>query len=187
MDYSSKLIVKRSRLQGSVKVSGAKNSSLRLLAASLLTDETIELLNFPNGLSDVIVHLEMLAVLGKECTPLEDTVKITESDKATTTQLIWDGRSIRNTLLILGALTTRFGEGRVPLPGGCKLGERKYDLHVMLLENLGAEVWEEDDFLCAKAKNGRLIGNDIHLPMRSTGATENGILTGVLAKGTTTI
>lgn len=187
MDYSSKLIVKRSRLQGSVKVSGAKNSSLRLLAASLLTDETIELLNFPNGLSDVIVHLEMLAVLGKECTPLEDTVKIAESDKATTTELIWDGRSIRNTLLILGALTTRFGEGRVPLPGGCKLGERKYDLHVMLLENLGAEVWEEDGFLCAKAKNGRLMGNDIHLPMRSTGATENGILTGVLAKGTTTI
>jgi UDP-N-acetylglucosamine 1-carboxyvinyltransferase len=89
-------------------------------------------------------------------------------------------------LLILGALVTRFGEGRVPLPGGCKLGERKYDLHVMLLERLGAKVWEEDDILCAKSK-GKLIGSEIHLPMRSTGATENAILCASLAKGETTI
>src|SRR5690554_1376519 len=187
MDYSSKLIVKKSKLQGSVKVSGAKNSSLRLLAASLLTDETIELFNFPNGLADVIVHLEMLQVLGKVCSPFEDTVRISEIDSKTSTQLKYEGRSIRNTLLILGALTTRFGEGRVPLPGGCKLGERKYDLHVMLLEQLGAEVWEEEGYLCSKAKKGRLVGNDIHLPMRSTGATENAILSGSLAKGTTTV
>src|SRR5690606_27001227 len=92
-----------------------------------------------------------------------------------------------NTLLILGALTARFGEGKVPLPGGCKLGERKYDLHVMLLEQLGAEVWEEGDFLCAKVKGDRLKGNDIFLPMRSTGATENAIICGSLSAGTTTI
>jgi len=86
-------------------------------------------------------------------------------------------------------LVTRFGEGRVPLPGGCKLGERKYDLHIMLLENLGAEVWEEEPgFLCAKVKDGkRLTASDIHLPVRSTGATENSILCASLAKGTTTI
>jgi UDP-N-acetylglucosamine 1-carboxyvinyltransferase len=72
------------------------------------------------------------------------------------------------------------------LPGGCKLGERKYDLHVMLLENLGAKVWEEDNYLCAKV-DGRLVGADIHLPIRSTGATENSIICGSLAKGTTTI
>lgn len=179
--------VSKSRLIGKVNVSGAKNSALRLLAASILTDENVELGNFPNGLSDVGIHLEMLKVLGKETETSGDFVRITETDANTSTVLNWDGRSIRNTLLILGALTTRFGEGRVPLPGGCKLGERKYDLHVMLLERLGAEVWEEEGFLCAKTKGPRLVGTDIHLPIRSTGATENAILCGTLASGTTTI
>jgi UDP-N-acetylglucosamine 1-carboxyvinyltransferase len=187
MIKSKTLSITKSRLEGQVSVSGAKNSSLRLLAASLLTDETVFLTNFPNGLLDVQVHLEMLCVLGKTYTRLNDTVTIGEIDSNTTTELNWDGRSIRNTLLILGALTTRFGEGRVPLPGGCKLGERKYDLHVMLLENLGARVWEENDYLCAKVDGGRLKGNNINLPMRSTGATENAIICGTLASGTTTI
>ncbi|MCE7053711.1 UDP-N-acetylglucosamine 1-carboxyvinyltransferase [Algoriphagus sp. AGSA1] len=181
------LKVTKGTLQGKVKVSGAKNSSLRLLAASILTDENVELYNFPNGLLDVQVHLEMLKVLGKEYYSNEDYVKISESEANTTTVLDWKERSIRNTLLILGALTARFGEGKVPLPGGCKLGERKYDLHVMLLERLGAEVWEEDDFLCAKAKDGRLKGNSIHLPMRSTGATENSIIAASLAEGSTVL
>lgn len=180
------LTVRRGRLHGHVKLSGAKNSALRLLAASLLTDETVFLSNFPNGLLDVKIHLDMLKVLGKDYICLGDTVTITEDNARLTQKLIWDERSIRNTLLILGALTTRFGEGRVPLPGGCKLGERKYDLHVMLLERLGATVWEEDGYLCAKSE-GRLKGNDIHLPMRSTGATENAILCGTLAEGTTTV
>jgi UDP-N-acetylglucosamine 1-carboxyvinyltransferase len=187
MKNTDTLIVKKSKLEGIVRVSGAKNSSLRLLAASLLTDELIELDNFPNGLSDVKIHLDMLRVLGKDYETKGDQVKITETDSRTSTSLDWEGRSIRNTLLILGALTARFGEGRVPLPGGCKLGERKYDLHVMLLENLGAEVWEEDNYLCAKAKTGRLVGSDIYLPLRSTGATENSIIAASLAKGTTTI
>lgn len=180
------LKIKKGTLKGKVKVSGAKNSSLRLLAASLLTEGDIELSNFPNGLLDVQVHLEMLEVLGKSFTSEGDFVKISEDETKTTNHLKWEDRSIRNTLLILGALTARWGEGRVPLPGGCKLGERKYDLHVMLLENLGAEVWEEDDYLCAKV-NGRLKGNEIILPMRSTGATENSIICASLAEGTTTL
>lgn len=186
MNYNSKVIVEKSRLEGVVKISGAKNSSLRLLAASLLTEETVELSNFPNGLLDVKIHLDMLEVLGKKYETKGDYVKITEVAGNSITTLKWDERSIRNTLLILGALTARFGEGRVPLPGGCKLGERKYDLHVMLLERLGAKVWEEDDYLCAKS-DGRLIGTDIFLSMRSTGATENAIICGSLAKGTTTV
>lgn len=182
------LIVTKAVLSGKVKVSGAKNSALRLLAASILTDETVELNNFPNGLLDVQVHLDMLKVLGKDYSAFEDNVVIKEV-KSGVTSLDWTERSIRNTLLILGALVTRFGEGRVPLPGGCKLGERKYDLHVMLLENLGAEVWEEEPgFLCAKVKNGkRLTASDIHLPMRSTGATENSIICASLAQGITTL
>ncbi|MBS9525880.1 UDP-N-acetylglucosamine 1-carboxyvinyltransferase [Litoribacter alkaliphilus] len=187
LNYTSNILVRKSKLEGKVRLSGAKNSALRLLAASLLTDEKVELTNFPNGLLDVKVHLDMLKVLGKEIQTFEDVAYITELDSKTSTILNWEGRSIRNTLLILGALTTRFGEGRVPLPGGCKLGERKYDLHVMLLEQLGAKVWEEDDYLCAKVESGRFKGNDIHLPMRSTGATENSILCATLAKGQTTI
>ncbi|WP_209399704.1 UDP-N-acetylglucosamine 1-carboxyvinyltransferase [Pseudozobellia sp. WGM2] len=185
MEQDKTLRIKKGTLAGSVKVSGAKNSSLRLLAASLLTKGSIELKNFPNGLLDVQVHLNMLEVLGKKCKAIEDEITIEEKNSTITT-LEWSGRSIRNTLLILGALTARHGYGRVPLPGGCKLGERKYDLHVMLLENLGARVWEEGDYLCAEAKMG-LVAKDIHLPMRSTGATENSIICASLAKGTTTI
>lgn len=178
--------VTKSRLQGQVKVSGAKNSALRLLAAAILTDEPVELNNFPNGLLDAQVHLKMLGVLGKEINSDSDFVKITENQDSVKTVLDWNERSIRNTLLVLGTLTTRFGEGRVPLPGGCKLGDRKYDLHVMIFEQMGAKVWEEDGYLCTKAK-GQLKGCEIHLPIRSTGATENAILCGTLAAGKTTV
>ncbi|QDY70806.1 UDP-N-acetylglucosamine 1-carboxyvinyltransferase [Qingshengfaniella alkalisoli] len=181
------LVVSRSVLQGQVDLCGAKNSALRLLAASLLTAETIRLQNYPSELLDAQVHVRMLEALGKTCTLSNPTdISITEP-RLGIDRLEWDGRSIRNTLLILGALTARQGRGAVPLPGGCKLGERKYDLHVMLLERLGAQVWEEGDYLCAEAPAGGLVGTDIHLALRSTGATENAILAATLAKGKTRI
>lgn len=180
------IIIQKSKLNGQVRLSGAKNSALRLLAASILTGEDIELKNFPNGLLDVKVHLKMLEVIGKNYSTNKDSVLITEDELKTSNHLIWEDRSIRNTLLILGALVARWGEGRVPLPGGCKLGERKYDLHVMLLEKLGATVWEEGDYLCAKVE-GKLKGNTIVLPMRSTGATENSIICASLAYGKTIV
>lgn len=185
-DMNTTIAVQKGKLSGLVKVSGAKNSALRLLAASILTEERIELSNFPNGLLDVKVHLAMLEALGKSYHSTGDTVSITEDYTRVKNILFWEERSIRNTLLILGALTARFGEGRVPLPGGCKLGERKYDLHVLLLERLGARVWEEEGYLCAKV-DGKLKGNDIVLPLRSTGATENTIICASLAKGITTL
>lgn len=182
----SNFIVRKSKLQGDITLSGAKNSALRLLAASILTEEKLTLNNYPAQLLDAEVHVDMLTALGKNCvTTNNESICISEA-ASLSTQLVWDGRSIRNTLLILGALTARFGRGSVPLPGGCKLGERKYDLHVMLLEALGARVWEEGDYLFAEAKTG-LIGADIYLPLRSTGATENAILAGSLAKGITRI
>lgn len=180
------LHVSRSRLAGAVEISGAKNSALRLLAASLLTEERVSLTNYPASLLDAQVHVGMLQALGKSCSVSADTIAI-EEVRPLSEKLDWDGRSIRNTLLILGALTARRGAGRVPLPGGCKLGERKYDLHVMLLERLGARVWEEGDDLCAEAPKGGLVGADIHLAIRSTGATENAILCGTLARGVTRI
>lgn len=182
----SVLSVSRSCLSGAVTLSGAKNSALRLLAASILTGERVTLTNYPAGLLDAQVHVGMLEALGKACGTGNDSVTIEEVCPLSD-QLAWDGRSIRNTLLILGALTARLGAGRVPLPGGCKLGERKYDLHVMLLERLGARVWEEGDYLCAEAPVGGLVGADIHLALRSTGATENAILCASLARGVTRI
>ncbi len=175
------------KLEGQVTLAGAKNSALRLLAASILTSEPITLTQYPAGLLDAQVHVGMLEALGK-IVALDGSEKVTiRENDGLESALVWDGRSIRNTLLILGALTARLGAGRVPLPGGCKLGERKYDLHVMLLEALGARVWDEGDFLCAEAPKGGLVGADIHLPMRSTGATENAIICATLAHGVTRI
>ena len=170
-------------INGEVTVSGAKNNALRLLAASLLTDSPIYLTNYPSGLLDAQIHVEMLEKLGKKCTVHGNVIKI-EKEYDLLSELTWDKRSIRNTLLILGALTARTGFGAVPLPGGCALGERKYDLHVMLLEKMGAKVFQEGNMLCAKAPDG-LKAADIFLPIRSTGATENTILCGTLARGTT--
>ncbi len=181
----STLKIHKSRLVGQIELSGAKNSALKLLTASVLTDEPIELYRSPNGLLDMQVHIGMLKKIGKDCKEGESYLRIEENNKITY-ELFWDDRSIRNSLLILGSLTTRFGEGRVPLPGGCKLGDRKFDLHVMVLERMGVKIWEEDGYLCTKA-DGRLKGCEIYLPIRSTGATENAILCATLAKGITTI
>lgn len=183
---NSVIKVRKSQLSGQVTLAGAKNSALRLLAASLLTEGDVLLRNYPSELLDAQVHVDMLSALGKSVELIDaTTIRICENRKLESS-LIWEGRSIRNTLLILGALTARLGAGSVPLPGGCKLGERKYDLHVMLLEALGARIWEEGDQLCAEAPNG-LVGAEIHLPMRSTGATENAILAASLAKGVSRI
>lgn len=181
---SKKLIVENSKINGKVKLSGAKNSALKLQTASLLTDDDIVLSNFPNGLSDVIIHNQMLEVLGKEVTANGD--KLTIKGKINSDELAWNGRSIRNTLLIWGAVLSRKGLSKVPVPGGCKIGERKYDLHQMVLEKLGARVWIDGEYLCAESP-GRLVGAEIHLPLRSTGATENAIISSCLAEGRTTI
>lgn len=182
---SKKYIICPSKLQGKIKISGAKNSALKLLTASLLTADKVELTNYPSTLSDAKIHVGMLEALGKECQVKGDKIIISEKREISSV-LTWNDRSIRNTLLILGALVTRTGEGKVPLPGGCNLGERKYDLHEMILKSMGAKVWVENDMLCAKAEKG-LKGADIFLPIRSTGATENSILCGCLAKGTTRV
>ncbi|MFB2726372.1 UDP-N-acetylglucosamine 1-carboxyvinyltransferase [Shewanella mangrovisoli] len=183
--YDKKIVVEKSKLEGTVKVSGAKNSVLRLLAASILFDKEVNLTNYPSSLLDVQIHEDMLRYLGKQITVQGEHVVISQQ-KDISTNLEWHDRSIRNTLLILGAAVTKYGYGRVPLPGGCKLGERKYDIHVHVLESLGAKVYEDGEYLVAES-NGRLKGCDIYLRMRSTGATENAILAGCLADGITNI
>lgn len=181
--------VRRSRLEGRVRVSGAKNSVLRLMAASLLSAQPVILRNYPAQLRDAEIHRQMLERLGKTCTishsDAGDVLTIEESSAPAST-LLWEGRSIRNTLLILGALCARTGAGQVPMPGGCNLGNRKYDIHVDVLQALGARVIESEAALEAQAPDG-LIGGDIHLRIRSTGATENALICASLARGTSTI
>jgi UDP-N-acetylglucosamine 1-carboxyvinyltransferase len=175
------------KISGQFKLSGAKNSALKLMTASLLTKDDIVLQRFPGSIMDAKIQIKMLERLGKACTldPETDTISIKEIGLEDSLDG-WDHRSIRNTLLILGCLTARMGKGCVPLPGGCVIGERKYDLHKMVLERLGAEVWEKNGYLFAECKRP-LTGTDIYLPIRSTGATENAILCGSLARGRTRV
>lgn len=182
---SKKFLIKSSVLNGEVSISGAKNSVLKLLSASLLTDDEVILRNYPASLSDAEIHREMLEKLGKKCSVSGNILSI-KKEQHLISDLVWDDRSIRSTLLMLGCILTRNGNASVPLPGGCKLGERKYDIHVYVLESLGAKVWEANDRLYASS-DGRLKGAEIHLSMRSTGATENAILASCLAEGITNI
>jgi len=181
------LEIYKSKVQGTVNLSGAKNSALKLLVASLLTDDDIIFYNFPSKLLDVVTSIQMLKKIGKSIDLNENWIKI-KSSKHINSELQTEVRehSIRTTPLILGALLARKGYGKVPLPGGCKIGERKYDLHVMVLEKMGARIWEEDNYLVGEVQN-KLKGAVIELPIRSTGATENAIIAGVLAEGTTVL
>ena len=173
-----------SKLNGEINITGAKNAVLRHLAASILADEPLKLENYPQNMLDVSLHEEMLQYLGK--TVVHDRNYAIIDGKVNKSELLWDKRSIRNTLLILGALLTKTGYGKVPLPGGCDLGDRKYDIHVGLMRAMGAEVWQEDKYLCAKVAN-RLHGCEYTFPIRSTGATENAMIMASLAEGTTKI
>lgn len=182
-----KLCINQSRLEGLVSISGAKNSALRLLAASLLTGDQVVLDNYPSSLLDAQIHVAMLEKLGKRCHLLGNKSILIEEINGLTSSLEWEGRSIRNTLLILGALTARTGKGAVPLPGGCQLGDRSFDIHELVLRSLGASLWQEGNMLYAEAPKGGLVGADIYLPLRSTGATENAVISGTVARGITRI
>lgn len=179
------IIIYPSEINGRIDIMGAKNSTLKLQVASILSDSKVILSNFPKNMSDVNIQTDMLKVLGKDIYREGNTIQI--SGKVNNSSLLWNERSIRNTLLVLGALLTKTGYGKVPLPGGCPLGERKYDIHIDLMESMGAAVWEEDGYLCAKKTSRKLKSIDYTLPIRSTGATENAILMACLADGTSRI
>lgn len=174
------IVIKPSELNGELYITGAKNAVLRHLAACILTDGKIRITNYPKNMLDVRVQEDMLVYLGKKI--YKDNNSVVIEDSVSTSELIWEKRSIRNTLLILGALLTKTGYGKVPLPGGCPLGDRKYDIHIGLMNAMGAKVWQDGEYLCAKV-DGKLHGCEYSLPIRSTGATENAIIMGVLAQG----
>lgn len=174
------------RLEGTVALSGAKNSALKAVCASILASGQIRLFNMPTKMQDVRKQINLLKTVGAKVCIDNDMVTI---DSSTINE--WDvhcneDESVRTTLLMLGSLLGRFGKARVPLPGGCKIGERKYDLHIYALERLGARIRVTDDgFLVAECDG--LKGTEIEFPIRTTGGTENAMIAASLAKGVTTI
>ncbi len=173
------------KLQGNVKVAGAKNAATKEIVASLLTKETCRLSNVPR-IGDMDVTLEMCKLLGSNHSWLDDGSLQLENSNLTTHEIPFDYTGInRIPILLIGPLLHRFGKALVPFPGGCEIGPRPVDFHIQALEQLGAKVEFKGDTIFLQAEE--LTGAMIELPYPSVGATENIIITATLAKGTTTI
>jgi UDP-N-acetylglucosamine 1-carboxyvinyltransferase len=172
-------------LNGTVRLSGAKNSVLKLMAAALLTPHPVTLRNVPR-LADVRVMAEVVKQLGCQVMPGEDdTITLCAADINSLIAPYELVSKMRASFNVLGALLGRFGEAKVSLPGGCSIGKRGVDLHIKGLEALGAQVELNHGYVEAKAT--RLVGTEIVLDMPSVGATENIMLAAVFAEGQTTL
>lgn len=172
------------RLNGEVRISGAKNAALPILFASLLAEEPIEILNVPM-LRDIESTIEILRELGAKVEHTE-SVRIDASNIHSFCTPYKASKAMRASIWALGPLVSRFGRGEVALPGGCPIGERLIDLHVTGLEELGADVRVESDCLKASVA-GRLIGAHIFMSKVSVGATITVMMSACLATGTTII
>lgn len=171
-------------LSGSVRVQGAKNSALPLLAASVMTRGISVFRNCP-ALSDVQATVEILRHVGCRVYAEGDSLYVDASGPIHPEVPDDLMRRMRSSVIFLGALLGRCGEAALSLPGGCELGPRPVDLHLMALRGLGAEITEASGRLCCRAS--RLRGGRIDLPSASVGATENAMLAACLAEGTTVI
>ena len=176
------------QLNGVLKVSGAKNSSLVLIAAALLTKETLLIKNVPQ-LTDIEVMSEILRNLGANLTKRKNSIEINSEfihNAELPYQLV---HSLRASFFCMGPLLTRLGEAKIPLPGGCNIGARPVDEHIKGLKALGAEVEINKDFVKAQVstKNKKLLGANITLKYPSVGATETILMASCLALGKTTI
>ncbi len=171
-------------LKGEVRVSGAKNAATKELVACLLTDEKVELDNVPQ-IGDVEVTLEMLRDLGAKIESNNGHVTVDASGVTSHEVSAAFSRKNRIPILFLGPLLHRFKEAVIPSLGGCIIGARPVDFHLEALKTMGAEITCDDSVYKAHAK--RLKGAVIELPFPSVGATENVMLSAVLAQGTTII
>ncbi len=173
-------------LVGEIMISGAKNASLPLMAASLVTDETLELTNIPQ-LSDVDTMSQLLINHGTEIRlekQEDDSLTLKLCSKSITNYLApYDiVRKMRASIWVLGPLLARFGEAKVSLPGGCSIGSRQVDLHIAVMEAMGANITIEEGYINAKT-NGRLKGCHFSFAKQSVGATINAIFAAVLCDG----
>ncbi len=176
-------------LNGSIPISGAKNSAIKLMAASILTDQPLRLTNMPR-LADTKFLGELLRQFG---------IAVTENGHGEEQETLFDARQITSTFApydlvrqmrasfnVLGPLLARTGEAKVSLPGGCTIGARPVDLHLQALTALGAVIELDEGYVTATAPNG-LRGAEIEFPFVSVGATEHALLAAVLAQGTTVL
>ncbi len=176
------------KLNGSIEISGAKNSALVLLAASLLTNERIVLQNVPR-LTDIEKMANILRNLGVKIVETHNKLEI-DSQNISIKELPYElVNGLRASFFCIGPLLSKFGEAKVPLPGGCNIGSRPIDEHINGLKALGAEILIEEEIVKANIKGdkSRLIGTNIKLKCPSVGATETLIMAASLAEGRTTI
>lgn len=173
------------KLEGEVRISGAKNAVLPLLAATILTDDPVTIRNVPN-LKDVHTISKIIAGLGVTISYEGDTVYAdasTLSNQFAPYDLV---KTMRASILVLGPLLARYGNAKVSLPGGCAIGSRPVDLHLKAMEALGAKIEVENGYVHASI-DGRLKGGEVVFDMVTVGGTENILMAAVLAEGVTTI
>ncbi|MFD2615519.1 UDP-N-acetylglucosamine 1-carboxyvinyltransferase [Paenibacillus gansuensis] len=183
----SKIIVRGGkRLTGTVKVSGAKNSVLPIIAASILGEEGESVIHDAPPLDDVLTINRLLETLGIAVQYSNETIRV-NAEKVTKTETPYElVRKMRASFLVMGPLLTRLGHARIALPGGCAIGTRPIDQHLKGFEALGAEIGLGQGYIEAKV-DGRLKGAKIYLDVASVGATQNIMMAATLAQGTTTI
>ena len=177
-------IIGGNRLSGSVRISGAKNAVLPILAASLLTADELVLHNVPH-LADVKTMLSLLEGMGVTCHQDGETVRLCAANVTSTVAPYELVKTMRASILVLCPLATRFGSARVSLPGGCTIGARPVDQHIQALLKMGSDVQIDHGFV--DLKSGRLQGTKIVTDMVTVTGTENIMMAAVLAEGRTVI
>jgi len=174
------------RLEGTIRISGAKNAALPIIMSTLLADGVSIISNVPH-LNDVTTTLALLGRLGTSTTVTEKLDVEIDATNITSYEAPYDlVKTMRASILVLGALLTRFGKADVSLPGGCAIGSRPVDLHLKGMEALGATIEVNDGYIRARAEDG-LKGAKILMDTVSVGATENLLMAATMAKGITTI
>ncbi len=171
------------KLRGYVKISGSKNASLPILAATLLSNKKIYLTNLPK-VKDIETMLFLLKSLGSKINELGDKIIIDNSKQKKTFASYNLVKTMRAGILVLGPLLAKFKKAKVSSPGGCSIGVRPIDIHLKALSKLGAKFKIRQGYVIASAPKG-LKGAKIRFPKISVGATENLIIAGSFAKGTT--
>jgi UDP-N-acetylglucosamine 1-carboxyvinyltransferase len=171
-------------LSGEVRVAGAKNAALPIMAASLLTPEPMRVSNLPQ-LNDVATMIKLLERMGVKARRGERIVELDASSVAEAFAPYELVKTMRASILALGPLTARFGEARVSLPGGCQIGQRPVDLHIKGLEAMGAKIAIEEGYIHATAP--RLKGARIFMETVTVTGTENLMMAACLAQGETVL
>ncbi|NTU93929.1 MAG: UDP-N-acetylglucosamine 1-carboxyvinyltransferase [Chlorobiaceae bacterium] len=173
------------RISGTIAASGSKNSALPIIAATLLAPDGIFEINRIPDLQDVRTFSQLLVYLGAEISFDDNLLRISTANLKSIEAPYELVKKMRASIYVLGPLLSRYGHTRVSLPGGCAFGPRPVDLHIMVMEKLGAEITIEKGFIDARVKGGRLRGTRIDFPISSVGATGNALMAAVTAEGTT--